>query len=95
MSPVTIYTTGPSCMKCRQTKRALQKAGVPFVERDAEEIRNFATEKGYVTAPVVVTADGHSWCDFRIEEINRLARNLNDTTSAETAEENTRALVNA
>ena len=57
MSPVTIYTTGPSCMKCRQTKRALQKAGVPFVERDAEEIRDFATEKGYVTACLLYTSD--------------------------------------
>lgn len=59
-------------MKCRQTKRAFEKFGIPFVERPIEDIADLIAEKGYKVAPVVVLDDGYSWSDFRIDEINKL-----------------------
>jgi glutaredoxin-like protein NrdH len=32
MVAVTVYSTGPSCMQCAMTKRALDARGITFVE---------------------------------------------------------------
>lgn len=39
MLTVTVYSTGPSCMRCTLTKKALAKEGVPFVEVDVRRTR--------------------------------------------------------
>lgn len=55
MLTVTVYSTGPSCMRCTLTKKALAKEGVPFVEVDVREnpdARAYITEDlGYSEAP--------------------------------------------
>ena len=80
MLSVTIYTTGPSCMRCTMTKKSLDKAGVPFVEidvRDNPNAREYITEDlGYSEAPVCIVEDGSGqdhWSGFRPEHIKRIA----------------------
>lgn len=81
MPSVTVYTTGPSCMRCTLTKTALTKKGVDFVEVDIREndaARQYVTEDlGYTSAPVVVVEDGTGedhWCEFRPDQIDRVAQ---------------------
>lgn len=47
MLTVTVYSTGPSCMRCTMTKKALTNEGVPFVEvdlRESPEARTYVTD---------------------------------------------------
>jgi glutaredoxin-like protein NrdH len=81
MPNVTVYTTGPSCIRCTMTKRALTKKGVEFTEVDIREndaARQYVTEElGYTSAPVVVVEDGTGqdhWCEFRPDQIDRVAQ---------------------
>ena len=81
MPTVTVYTTGPSCIRCTMTKTALTKKGVDFVEVDIREndsARQYVTEDlGYSSAPVVVVEDGTGedhWCEFRPDQIDRVAQ---------------------
>lgn len=78
MDTITVYTTGPSCMQCTMTKRALTKAGVPFVEVDdignkPAVLEYIQDELGYGQAPVVVASDEDHWAGFQPEQINRIA----------------------
>lgn len=82
MLTVTVYTTGPQCIRCKMTKDVLTKKGVPFTEVDIREntaARAYVTEElGYTAAPVVVVEDGTGqdhWCEFRPDQIERIARN--------------------
>lgn len=78
MDPLTIYTTGPACGKCRMTKMALDSKGVPYREVDITqnpEARAYVTEElGYSVAPVVVVDDEDHWCDLRPDHIDRIAK---------------------
>ncbi len=81
MPNVTVYTTGPSCIRCTMTKSALTKKGVEFIEVDIREndaARQYVTEDlGYTSAPVVVVEDGTGqdhWCEFRPDQIDRVAQ---------------------
>ena len=80
MEPVTVYTTGPSCVKCTMTKRMLDGAGIPFVEVDVTLNENAAAhayitdELGYTEAPVVVVDDEDHWSGFRPDKIDELAK---------------------
>ena len=81
MLTVTVYSTGPSCMRCTLTKKALAKEGVPFVEVDVREnpdARAYITEDlGYSEAPVCIVEDGTGedhWSGFRPDNIKRVAR---------------------
>ena len=80
MLTVTVYSTGPSCMRCTMTKKELDKRGVPFVEVDVREnpnAREYITEeRGYSEAPVCVVEDGTEqdhWSGFRPDMIRRVA----------------------
>ncbi|BBC43355.1 puative glutaredoxin [Mycobacterium phage Y10] len=88
---VTVYTTGPQCMKCTLTKRALSKAGIGYkeVRLDQEpETLDQLRQNGYdfTIAPLVIvefqptSSDEKpvviSWSDFRREEIENLAESL-------------------
>ena len=82
MVSVTVYSTGPSCIRCTMTCRCLQSAGIPFhvIDVTAEPIaRHFVTEElGYTEAPVVIVDDEpqNHWSGFRPDLIDRLADRL-------------------
>lgn len=81
MFTVTVYSTGPACMRCRLTEQALSKAGIPYEVVDIAEddaAREWITaDLGYSEAPVVVVNDGTGqdhWSGFRPDHIARLRR---------------------
>lgn len=80
MVSVTVYSTGPTCIRCTMTCRCLQSAGIPFrvIDVTTEPIaRQFVTEElGYTEAPVVIVAEEpqHHWSGFRPDLIDRLAK---------------------
>ena len=71
---ITVYSK-PLCVQCDATKRALNKAGIPY---DVVDVTKDANGKakimalGYVQAPVVITDDDH-WSGFRPDRIKALA----------------------
>lgn len=74
---VSVYTTGPECIRCVLTKRALREKGVRFREvdiRSNDAARQYVVEDlGYTEAPVVVVTDEDHWCGFRPDKIDALA----------------------
>lgn len=58
---VTLYTTGPSCSRCRLSANLLKNSGVAFatidIRTNPEAHRYVAEELGYIEAPVVVVTD--------------------------------------
>lgn len=71
---VTVYSN-PNCVQCEQTKRYLTQKNVNFESKmiqDSPEIHALIEEKGYKTAPIVVT-DTDSWSGFRLEKLNALS----------------------
>lgn len=80
MISVTVYSTGPACIRCRMTKERLEAKGVLVREvllAETPEARAYVTEDlGYSEAPVVVVEDGTGqdhWSGFRVDQINRVA----------------------
>ena len=77
MSGLTIYTApGPEpCNGCEATMKWLntRKPPIPFTEIVAtEEIRDQLRNEGYLSFPVVKTADGQQWSGFRIDKLKLL-----------------------
>lgn len=76
---VTVYTTGPSCMACRTTKRHLDRLGITYTEIDIHSDDNIyaaCEELGLTTAPIVCasTDDGEEyWDGYRPDRIDALA----------------------
>lgn len=80
MLTVTVYTTGPSCIRCKMTKDVMTRKGVPYVEVDIREnpdARAYVVDDlGYTEAPVCVVEDGSGqdhWSGFRPDQIDRIA----------------------
>ncbi|NYE18111.1 glutaredoxin family protein [Microbacterium immunditiarum] len=80
MVTVTVYSTGPGCVRCRLTLRKLDETGIPYRVVDLSEDSNapaheyLTVDLGYSEAPVVIV-DGepdHHWCGFRPDLIDRL-----------------------
>ena len=70
---ITVYSN-PNCVQCEQTKRYLSLKGLEFQSKmiqDSPEIMPLIEEKGYRSAPVVVTPDD-SWSGFRLEKLASL-----------------------
>jgi len=70
---ITVYSN-PNCVQCEQTKRYLSLKGLEFESKmiqDSPEIMPLIEEKGYRSAPVVVTPDD-SWSGFRLEKLASL-----------------------
>lgn len=70
---ITIYSN-PNCVQCENTKRFLSNKGIEFEAKmlqDSPEIMPLIQEKGYRTAPVVVT-DSDSWSGFRLDKLSAL-----------------------
>lgn len=86
---VTVYTTGPDCARCNQTKSVMDKRGVPWVEVDITQepaAREYVISLGYVEAPVCVVEDGTGedhWSGFRLGHIERVARIVATPNSTE------------
>lgn len=74
---VSVYTTGPECIRCVLTKRVLTEKGVRFLEvdiRSNDAAREHVVEDlGYTEAPVVVVTDDDHWSGFRPDKLNALA----------------------
>ena len=77
MSAITIFTTGPQCIRCKMTKHAMDKKGVPYTEINIREDLDAATyvteDLGYSEAPVVVVDEHNHWSGFRPDLIDRTA----------------------
>lgn len=70
---ITVYSN-PNCVQCEQTKRYLNLNGLEFESKmiqDSPEIMPLIEEKGYKSAPVVVTPT-ESWSGFRLEKLASL-----------------------
>ena len=84
MLTVTVYSTGPGCMQCKMTYRALDQAGIGYTVVDVTDnpaAREYVMDElGHSTAPVVVVDQDldHHWSGFRREKIAALATHLND-----------------
>lgn len=82
MSRVVLYSTGPTCQRCRLTAEALERRGIPYevinvAESSNTEHRHFITQVlGYKEAPVVAVDDGAAghWSGFRPDLIDELAK---------------------
>ena len=71
---ITVYTK-PSCVQCRATKRALEKAGLAYDEVDLTQddaALEMVKGLGYSSAPVVV-AGGEHWAGFRPDKIKAVS----------------------
>lgn len=71
---ITVYSN-PNCTQCEQTKRYLSLKGIEFESKmiqDSPEVMPLIEEKGYRSAPVVVTPDD-SWSGFRLDKLSALA----------------------
>lgn len=67
MSSITVYTKS-HCQQCVATKKRLNSMGVEFDEVNLEEnpeIVDSFVEEGFVSAPIVVLADGEKWSGYR------------------------------
>lgn len=71
---ITVYSK-PSCVQCDATKRALNKASIPFdvvdITEDDDALEHVKS-MGYAQAPVVVTEQDH-WSGFRPDKVKALA----------------------
>lgn len=84
MTSVTVFSTGPTCQRCRLTCECLADAGIPFTLVDLTDAattaaRDFLThDLGYSEAPVVIVDDEpeNHWSGFRPDLIGRLASRL-------------------
>ncbi len=74
---ITVYTK-PSCVQCNATYRALDAKGIEYEIHDLSEDATALEQVkalGYMSAPVVVTDEGH-WSGFRPDKIDELAARL-------------------
>jgi len=75
---LTVYSTGPACMRCTLTCRCLDRLGLSYDVVDLREnaaAREYVTDDlGYSEAPVVVVNgdDHHHWSGFRPDLIEQL-----------------------
>ena len=87
MTDVTVYSTGPSCQRCRLTCQRLDEIGIRYDLVDIHEAHNagvrafLVDELGYREAPVVDIDHGRDrWSGFRPDLIHALATRLDLVT---------------
>jgi glutaredoxin-like protein NrdH len=75
---ITLWSNGPACVQCTQTKREFDKRGIIYTERDLRRnpkaVQRFL-ELGLTSAPIVET-DSKRWAGFRLEKIKSLDYHL-------------------
>ena len=75
---VTVYTAGPACMACAQTKRHMTRRGIAFTEVPIaydDNIIAACLELGFTTAPVICAATDageQAWEGYRPDRIDAL-----------------------
>ena len=78
MLKITLWSNGPACVACMQTKREFDKRGIIYTERDLRRnpkaVQRFL-EMGLSAAPIVET-DKKRWSGFRLEKIKSLEYHL-------------------
>ena len=90
---VILYTQ-PGCGPCMATKRALDKAGIPYEVRDVqadEEAAERLRELEYPGTPVVEVTTPHGsyhWHGFRKDKIDHLAHQYGGLTHTQEGAEN-------
>ena len=77
---VTVYSK-PRCQPCTLTKRALDKAGIPYVEQPVTDRLAEFKDRGFVSSPVVIVTDQTgaevaAWSGFRLDELHALAEEV-------------------
>lgn len=72
---ITVYTL-PNCVQCNATVRHLNRLGLEYVLKDAQEALTALREAGHTSAPVVYPEglSGPSWAGYNPDKINALAR---------------------
>lgn len=73
---VTLYTKD-NCQPCKITKRELNRLGIDYTEISMEanpEVIAMLVEKGFQSAPVVMTEEGDSWAGLQPTKIRALAQ---------------------
>lgn len=75
-SPVTVYTL-PNCVQCVAVKRAMNKHGIAYRERDLRDPAHLEYVKalGYLAAPVTVANDGTSFQGYQPGKVRALLDN--------------------
>lgn len=79
---ITVWTKS-RCVQCDQSKKLMDKLGIPYEELSLEEHPDALAafiEAGHTSAPIVVT-DIKVWSGFRMEKIKSLANYLNSQES--------------
>jgi glutaredoxin-like protein NrdH len=75
---IVVWSNGPACVMCNQTKREFDKRGIVYTERDLRRnpkaVARFL-EMGLTSAPIVET-DLKRWSGFRLEKIKSLENHL-------------------
>ena len=78
MMQITLWSNGPACVQCNQTKREFDKLGIIYQERDLRRnpkaVERFR-EMGLISAPIVET-DDRRWSGFRLNRIRGLHNHL-------------------
>lgn len=72
---VTVYSK-ENCPACRQTKRFLDREGIPYKEVHLAQVPELVEQfkaNGFMSAPVVVTPH-QTWCGFRLDQLKGLSR---------------------
>lgn len=77
---ITVYTK-PDCHPCRNTKRALDRAGIPYAEKPVADRVDEFKDRGFVSSPVVIVTDEagaelRAWSGFRFDELRALAKEV-------------------
>lgn len=73
---IMIFTIGPTCVQCNQTKRILDGQNIPYIEFDLRNhpaLADLFKTAGHLTAPVVIAHD-QIWSGFRLEKLKDLIR---------------------
>ena len=77
---ITVYSK-PDCQPCRNTKRALDRAGIPYAEKPVADRVDEFKDRGFLSSPVVVVTDAdgaelRAWSGFRFDELRALAKEV-------------------
>lgn len=81
---VTVFTK-PSCVACDATKRTLKKKGIVYdeIQLTPEKVEEFKSQ-GFMSAPIVVREDGHTWAGYKLDEIKKVQEATSEKTLVDT-----------
>lgn len=73
---VTLYTKN-NCQPCNITKREFAKLGIQYTEISMDSdpsVVDMLVQRGFQSAPVVVTEEGEAWAGLQPTKIRALAQ---------------------